>query len=110
MTEFDGENPLYRHGQIRVAPSGRYLAHADGTPFFFLADTCWNGPHLSEPDEWKPTSRDRAAKQLQCRDLHRSSLSGLEANADGRRVAFTGRERIAIDPLLSAAGSQHRRH
>ena len=22
VTEFDGENPLYRHGQIQVAPSG----------------------------------------------------------------------------------------
>ena len=56
VTEFEGENPLYRHGQIQVAPSGRYLAHADGTPFFFLADTCWNGPHLSEPGEWDTTS------------------------------------------------------
>src|SRR5437870_1472146 len=41
---YEGDNPLYRHGVVEVAPSGHYLAHADGTPFFYLADTCWNGP------------------------------------------------------------------
>jgi hypothetical protein len=36
-----GENPLYRHGPIRVADDGRHFAHADGTPFLWLADTWW---------------------------------------------------------------------
>lgn len=33
-------NPL-RRGFLRVSPSRRYLMHADGTPFFWLGDTCW---------------------------------------------------------------------
>jgi hypothetical protein len=98
VTEFDGENPLYRHGQIQVAPSGRYLAHADGTPFFFMADTCWNGPHLSEPGEWDTYLTDRAAKRFSAVIFTGPHFRGLAANADGR-TAFTGRERIAIDPL-----------
>ena len=98
VTEFKGENPLYRHGQIQVAPSGRYLAHADGTPFFFMADTCWNGPHLSEPGEWDTYLSDRAAKEFSAVIFTAPHFRGLEANADGR-TAFTGRERIAIDPL-----------
>jgi hypothetical protein len=30
-------------GQIRIAPGGRHFEHADGTPFFLLADTLWAG-------------------------------------------------------------------
>ena len=41
------ETPFEKHGRIRVAKSGTHLEHADGTPFFFLADTCWTGPALS---------------------------------------------------------------
>ena len=40
---YTGDNPLYRHGFLQVADSGRYLCHADKTPFFWLADTHWLG-------------------------------------------------------------------
>ena len=30
------------HGHLQVANSGRYLEHADGTPFLWLGDTVWN--------------------------------------------------------------------
>jgi Protein of unknown function (DUF4038)/Domain of unknown function (DUF5060) len=33
-------DPLAR-GFLRVSPNRRYLMHADGTPFFWLGDTCW---------------------------------------------------------------------
>ena len=33
--------PVCRHGPLRVSEDGRYLVHADGTPFFWLADTGW---------------------------------------------------------------------
>ena len=35
------ENPNYR-GHIKVHPSGRYFVYADGTPFFWIADTIWS--------------------------------------------------------------------
>ena len=38
-----GDNPLYRHGPIRVAKDRRHFEHADGTPFFWLGDTWWKG-------------------------------------------------------------------
>ena len=40
---YTGQNPLYLHGPIRVAPNRRTLEHADGTPFFWLGDTWWMG-------------------------------------------------------------------
>lgn len=31
----------FSKGRLSVAPGGRYLIHADGTPFFYLSDTNW---------------------------------------------------------------------
>jgi len=41
VAPYKGENPLYCHGPIRVAGDKRHFEHADGTPFFWLADTWW---------------------------------------------------------------------
>lgn len=54
--------PFEQHGPIRVAKSGTHLEHADGTPFFFLADTCWTGPALSDEAGWRKYLADRKAK------------------------------------------------
>src|ERR1041385_289873 len=39
----DTKNQFLRHGAVRVSTDGRYLEHADGTPFFWLGDTVWYG-------------------------------------------------------------------
>jgi hypothetical protein len=49
----EGDNPLHRHGPIRVADGGRHLAHADGEPFFWLGDTAWNGVLRASLDDWR---------------------------------------------------------
>ncbi len=41
VAPYKGQNPLYRHGQIRVSKNQRHFEHADGTPFFWLGDTWW---------------------------------------------------------------------
>jgi hypothetical protein len=51
-----------RHGPIRVSGDAAHLAHTDGTPFFFLADTAWNGALLSTDADWNTYLDDRAAK------------------------------------------------
>ncbi|MCS6852953.1 MAG: glycoside hydrolase family 140 protein [Gemmataceae bacterium] len=56
------DNPFAKHGRLRVAKSGTYLEHADGTPFFFLADTCWAGPALSTEEDWHKYLHDRVKK------------------------------------------------
>jgi len=43
ITLYTGSNPLYRHGPLRVSQDKRHFEHADGTPFFWLADTWWKG-------------------------------------------------------------------
>lgn len=32
VTPYEGENPLFRRGGLRVSANGRYLQHRDGTP------------------------------------------------------------------------------
>ncbi len=61
---YEGDNPLYKHGPIRVAADHRHFEYADGTPFFWLGDTWWMGlcERLHWPDEFKTLAADRRAK------------------------------------------------
>jgi hypothetical protein len=61
---YTGDNPLYKHGPLRVAQNKRYLEHADGKPFFWLGDTWWMGlcHRLHWPDEVKTLAADRKQK------------------------------------------------
>ncbi len=63
-TAYTGDNPLLRHGRLRVADGGRGLVHADGTPFLWLADTWWFGlvKRFRYPDDFAELARDRRAK------------------------------------------------
>ena len=59
---YEGDNPLYKHGAVRS--NGKYLEHADGTPFFWLADTWWMGltTRLPYPDGIAELAHDRVEK------------------------------------------------
>jgi len=61
---YEGDNPLFRHGPIRVSGNKRYLEHIDGTPFFWLGDTWWMGlcKRLSWPEEFQLLTHDRVKK------------------------------------------------
>ena len=61
---YDGPNPLYRHGGVRVAAGKRHLQHADGTPFFWLGDTWWMGfvRRLGWPGDFQMLAADRLGK------------------------------------------------
>jgi hypothetical protein len=57
------DNPLFKHGPVRVSASKRTFEHADGTPFFWLADTWWK--NLCKRMTWEgfqELAADRKAK------------------------------------------------
>ncbi len=64
ITPYEGSNPLLLHGGIQKSADGRYLQHADGTPFFWLADTWWMGltSRLSWPQGFQTLAQDRVQK------------------------------------------------
>ncbi len=63
-TPYEGNNSLYRHGRLQVSQNKRTFEHADGTPFFWLADTWWMGlcKRLGWPGDFWTLTADRTAK------------------------------------------------
>ena len=64
VAAYQGDNPLRKHGPMRVAADQRHFAHADGTPFFWLGDTWWMGlcSRLRWPEDFQELAADRVAK------------------------------------------------
>ncbi|MCD6360162.1 MAG: DUF4038 domain-containing protein [Armatimonadetes bacterium] len=50
--EYSGDNPVYGHGPLRIAGDHTHLEYADGTPFFWLGDTAWNGVLRARDEDW----------------------------------------------------------
>lgn len=58
-SSWPGPSVDFRHGRLRAADNGRFLQHADGTPFFYLGDTAW--------ELFKRLTREEAAAYLENR-------------------------------------------
>jgi len=64
IDKYTGDNPLLRHGRLRVADSRRHFEHADGTPFFWTGDTWWMAltTRMDWPEGFQELTADRVAK------------------------------------------------
>jgi len=94
----DSQNPLLQRGPVRVAEEGRYLVHADGTPFFWLGDTTWNGPAKSTAEDWQTYLADRQDKHFNVIQYNAVvPWRAAQTDANGN-AAFTGRKNIQINP------------
>ncbi len=86
------------HGPLKVSPDGRYLMHEDGTPFFWLADTAWNGPLLSSDEDWNYYLKERTRQKF---DAVQFVTTQWRAAPDGDRqkhLAYTGTDKLVINP------------
>ncbi len=97
VTAYRGNNELYRRGAPRVSPDCRHFVLADGTPWFWLADTAWSGALLSTRAEWDKYLADRAAKKFSTVQFVMTQWRAGRQDELGR-VAFTGTDRIAVVP------------
>ncbi len=61
---YQGDNPIYNNGSLRVSDRGNYLEHLNGSPFFWLADSWWHGmtARLDFPDGFERLADDRKQK------------------------------------------------
>jgi hypothetical protein len=83
--ESEASNLFDQHGPIQVRPGDRYLTHADGTPFFYLADTAWNGPLRSDAADWEIYLADRKAKGFTAiQFIGAAPWSGCYTDAEGQ--------------------------
>ncbi len=97
--QLQGNSRLALHGAIRVASGGTYLEHADGTPFFWLGDTVWNGPMLSTKQDWDRYLSDRTAKKFTVVQYNALAPWRTAPTDELGQVAFSGgRENVRINP------------
>lgn len=93
-----GRNRFEQHGPVRVSRNSRYLEHADGTPFFWLADTAWNGALLSTPDEWTHYINERKRQRFTAVQWVTTQWRAAPNGDREGALAFTGHDPIAIHP------------
>jgi hypothetical protein len=69
-----------RHGDLGVSKNRRYLVHADGTPFFYLADTAWELFHRLTREEAVQYLENRRQKRF---TVIQATLTALLPNPHG---------------------------
>lgn len=88
------DNPVVAHGPLRVATSSTYLEHADGTPFFWLGDTAWNGVLHATAEEWHEYLSRRRAQGFSVVQFVSTQWRGGHGGED----VFRGLERTTVNP------------
>ena len=99
VEEEDATNPLLQHGAVRVSDNGRYLAHEDGTPFFWLMDTAWNGALKSTEEGWRTYLDDRLSKGFTGIQFVTTQWRAARSDREGG-TAYSGYENITIHPAF----------
>lgn len=93
------QKAIYQHGPV-INPKGTFfLTHADGTPFFWLACTAWNGALKSKDGEWDQYLQHRVNNNYTAIQLVTTQWRGCEKSSEGL-VAFEGSGRIRINPVF----------
>jgi hypothetical protein len=95
-----GTGRFAEHGPVVLSGDGRSFVHADGAPFFFLADTAWNGALLSTSDDWGTYVRTRAGQGFTAVQFVTTQWRAApDGDLNGER-AYAGTERIVINPAF----------
>ncbi|HET7560642.1 MAG TPA: DUF4038 domain-containing protein, partial [Limnochordia bacterium] len=101
-----GANPLYANGPLAVSADGTHLEHRDGTPFFWLADTVWNGTQKAELDDWQGFLVRRREQGFTMIQAVLAEWRTFFAGPDGE-PSYYGRERIHLNPTFFRRQDQH---
>ncbi len=92
-----GKTAFEQHGTIQVSDNGHYFEHADGTPFFWLADTAWNGPLLATAEDWQfYLSKRRNQKINTVQWVATQWRAAPDGDSTGTK-AYEGSEKISLN-------------
>lgn len=99
VTVAESAHDLYRKGTLVRRPGRYHLTYADGSPFFWFADTAWNGALKSTDADWQLYLRDRANLGFNAIQLVSTQWRGAAGDSTGE-VAFTGSGKIRLNPAF----------
>jgi hypothetical protein len=88
---------LFQKGAVKHEPGKYYLSYGDGTPFFWLACTAWNGALKSTGEEWNYYLEQRKKNNYNVIQLVTTEWRGCDKNAEGL-TAIEGTGYIKINP------------
>jgi hypothetical protein len=100
VTAAAGTERFAAHGPIRVAHDGRYFEHVDGTPYFWMADTAWNGPLLSTDADWRHYLHERKAQKFTAVQFVATQFRAAPEGDVNKLPAYAGKEKITINPAF----------
>lgn len=94
----DGATRFGQHGPVRLSANRRYLAHTDGTPFFWMSDTVWAGPLRSTAEEWLLYLDERVRQGFTAAQWVTTQFVGAPDGDLLGEFAYTGERQIAVNP------------
>lgn len=94
------ETVFDRYGPVGLSEDRRYFAHADGTPFFWMGDTAWNGPLRAGDKDWQYYLDVRQQQGFNVVQWVTTQWRAASKGDEHNRLAFTGRDPIALYPGL----------
>lgn len=104
--EYTGNNRLYKRGPIVLSEDRRHFAFADGSPFFLVSDTAWNGALLSDEEEWVRYLKERKAQNFNTIQFVTTQWRAGYADREGQK-AFDGIDAVSINPSFFQRMDRH---
>lgn len=94
---YSGSNPVFLRGPIQVSKNRLHLVDSAGTPFFWMADTAWNGPLRASAADWQTYLEDRRNKEFTVIQFVTTQWRAAETD-EQRQVAFSGSRTLQVHP------------
>ncbi len=95
---YSGDEDIYLRGPVRLAADRRRYAFQDGTPFFWLADTAWNGAIRSRPEDWDLYLRKRSEQGFTVIQFVTTQWRGCPQDQYGQ-TAYRADGRLSVNPV-----------
>ena len=94
----DGDTKLSKNGPIRVSRSRTHFMHDNERPFFWMADTAWNGPLKSNEFDWSHYLENRKRQGFTAIQWVATPWKGApKGNAEGQ-MPFLDKAKKRINP------------
>lgn len=90
---------IYAHGKVGHSQGNYHISHADGTPFFYLGCTAWNGALRATEQEWLTYLQHRREHHYSVIQFVCTQWRGLPAEAM-EAPAYSGRDTLTINPAF----------